>query len=286
MAAWSAWWLAALLTGQPEGRSQGFVEIGRVADTRLGEPSALEASRRYPGVYWTVGDSGNPPHLVAINREGRVLAVYRVTDAVNADWECLALSDSGRLYIGDVGNNPIWGKSRIPRRWVYVVREPDPYSASSGDHPHAMRPLPVERMIYLKYPAGPFDIEAAFACGEEVYFISKTLSDEGVYRLPLPSPEEAHEPESAVTLEKVAELPGLRQATSASLSPDGRRLAIATYRDVWLYDVAPGPTFRLQRPHPNIRLSFRAPAVEACAWEGRHLLLLNELGVIYHLRTD
>ncbi len=288
MALCSAWWLAAVLlvpTGAPPPPAP--VEIGRVTDARLREPSALEASRRFPGVFWTVGDSGNPPYLFALDRTGRVLAAYQVAEAVNADWECVALTDSGRLYIGDVGNNLIAGKSRIPRRWVYVVREPDPRVIPPDEtDPAALRTLPLERTIHVKYPAGPFDIEGAFAWREDVYLVSKTRGETALYRLPHPLADEAHEPETAVTLEKTLVLPGLQTATSATLSADGRRLAITTYRDAWIYEATAGAVFQLQEPRPILRLAFRAPAVEACAWDGRNLLLLNELGALYQLQTN
>jgi hypothetical protein len=270
-------------------------EVGRVSGAAIQEASALEASRRYPDVYWTVPDSGNPPHLVAIDGAGKVLARYRIKDAVNLDWECLALDQSGRLFICDVGNNAIRGKSRLLQRWVYVVREPDPRKpvaeeAAPGEPPT----LPLERTLLVRYPEGPFDIEAALAFGEAVYFISKTDGDAAVYRLPWiqavadsTASNDEDTGEEAITLEKILELPGLRSATGASLSPDGRLLAVSTYTDVWLYRVADrGAAFSLENHRPARRLPFRAPGVEACSWDGRHLLLLSESGTLYRLRTD
>lgn len=278
--------LAAILGQTP---APGLTVLGRVSDPTLHEASALEASLRFPGVYWTVPDSGNPPYLYALDRTAKVLATYRVTGAVNFDWECLALDEAGRLFICDVGNNEIEGKSRLPQRWVYVVREPDPREppAEQGD-PSAPRSLALERTIVIRYPQAPFDIEASFAWDDAVYFVSKTRRNGALYRLPLEASKSASSPgvESPVTLEKVVDLPRLDRATSASLSPDRRLLAISTYSEVCLYNLAQGPSFALEGDRPARRLAFRAAEVEACAWDGRNLLLLNELGVLYRLPTE
>jgi hypothetical protein len=259
-------------------------EAGRLSDPRIKEASALEQSLRFPGVYWTVSDSGNPAHLYAVDRVGKVLATYSVTGAVNLDWECLAIDKQGRLFICDVGNNEIDGASRLPQRWVYMVQEPDPREAPPSDALEPL-PLPLERTLVIRYPGGrPFDIEAAFAWGDAVYFISKTHSDEAIYRLLLAADAKKSDYDSeAHTLEKVADLPGLQRATGAALSSDGRRLAVCTYREVVLYDVMQGDTFALAAGRPSRRIPFRALQVEACSWDGPNVLLLNELGNLFRL---
>jgi hypothetical protein len=257
-------------------------KVGRLSNPAIKEASALEASRRFPGVYWTVSDSGNPANLYAIDRVGKVLATYSLTGAVNLDWECLAIDESGRLSICDVGNNTIQDKSRLPQRWVYLVPEPDP-RASDGADPNVLRPLPLERTILVRYPGAPFDIEGAFAWGDALYFVSKTRGDSAIFRLSLNGVPEAGKSETTSTLEKILELPGLDHATSAALSPDKRRLAICTYDEVCIYDVAAGDSFALASNGPARRMPFRASQTEACSWDGSNLLLLNELGALYRL---
>jgi hypothetical protein len=253
-------------------------EAGRLSDPEIQEASALEASLQFPGVFWTVPDSGNPPHLTALDNAGQVLATYRVAGAVNLDWECLALDGEGNLYIADIGNNAVLGRPRLPQRWVYVVREPDPRIQPKGAAPGDLRTLPLERTILVRYPEAPVDIEAAFAWRDEVFFISKTPGSAVLYRLPN---DESADP---VTLVKVTDLPGLDRATGAALSPDGRRLAVCTYHEVWIYAATGGDDFSLTSVRPIRRIPFRAPGVEACSWDGDDLLLLNEAGRLYRLR--
>jgi hypothetical protein len=207
---------AAALLGQSGGAD--LLEVGRLDNPAIKEASALEASLRYAGVYWTVSDSGNPALLYAIDNGGKVLATYSIDGAVNLDWECLAIDRTGRIYIGDVGNNAIQGKSRLPQRWVYVVQEPDPRQGAAEHDPHAPRPLPLERTILVRYPGAPFDIEGAFAWGDALFFVSKTRGDAAIYKVPLAGAP--HEADTVpITLEKVVELPGLNFATGAAISP-------------------------------------------------------------------
>ncbi len=120
-------------------------------------------------------------------------------------------------------------------------------------------------------------MEGAFTWRGRFYVISKTPREARVYRLP------QTEGEAPVTWEKVAELPGLAWATGAALSPDGRRLAVCTYTEVWIYTATAGETFVLESNRPWRRLPYRAAGVEACAWDGDELLLLSESGRLYRL---
>ena len=95
--------------------------IGTIDEPLIREPSGLVRSRQYPGVFWILSDSGNPPFLYAIQRTGKVIARYHIVDAVNLDWEALAADDRGNLFVADVGNNV-----SLPRRWIYRLREPNP----------------------------------------------------------------------------------------------------------------------------------------------------------------
>src|SRR4051794_18469518 len=78
--------------------------VGHIDAPEVAECSALVASRRHPGVFWSICDSGNPAELYALTREGKLLAKYTV-DATNVDWEDLAADDDGHLYIAETGNN-------------------------------------------------------------------------------------------------------------------------------------------------------------------------------------
>jgi hypothetical protein len=275
-------WIAACELTQLS-TSPALVEIGRVKHEGFSEASGLESSRRFPGVYWAVCDSGNPPHLYALDARGQMLAEYRIDEAVNLDWECLAIDHLGNLYICDVGNNVLQGKSRLPQRWTYVVREPDPRSSPQSSEP---RLLPIDRTLLVRYPEGPFDIEAAFAWGDDLYFVSKLGRDTAVFRLPCSQPADEDDSEPTYTLERVVGLPDVSSVTSAAISSGGDHLAICTYHEACLFQVRPGAVFELASNRPYRRVPFRASEVEACTWDRRNLLLLSELGIFYRLKLE
>src|SRR6478735_5591600 len=60
--------------------------VGTISDPAIPESSGIVASRKHEGVYWTQNDSGNPPALFAITREGELIREYPV-GAKNVDWE-------------------------------------------------------------------------------------------------------------------------------------------------------------------------------------------------------
>src|SRR3954449_35730 len=69
---------------------QKLQRIGTIAHPPLCEASALVKSRKHEGVFWTLNDSGNAPHLFAIDRSGKLIAEYKVKKAPNIDWEAMA----------------------------------------------------------------------------------------------------------------------------------------------------------------------------------------------------
>ena len=90
----------------------------------LPEASGIVKSRRHPGIFWVHNDSGNPPALFAIRRDGTVVREFRL-EVPNVDWEDIAIDDEGHLYLGDIGNNG----GLLALRAVYRIDEPDPGQA-------------------------------------------------------------------------------------------------------------------------------------------------------------
>ena len=62
----------ALLGGGPTEK------IGRFDDRGITEPSGIVASRKHPGILWVHNDSGNPPELFAVKRDGTLVRKFTV----------------------------------------------------------------------------------------------------------------------------------------------------------------------------------------------------------------
>src|SRR5438270_7424595 len=85
----------------------------------LVENSAAVMSAQYPGVLYSVNDSGNEPVLFALDTVGADRGTWRIVGAANVDWEAASIgpcSDDVRprcIYIGDVGDNQGFHKSHV-----------------------------------------------------------------------------------------------------------------------------------------------------------------------------
>ncbi len=254
-------------------------QIGTVTHEPMREVSGLIKSRTYEGVFWAICDSGNPPHLYAIDRTGKLLAEFRVNGVTNLDWEAISIDDTGFLFIGDVGNN----RTRItpnglPSRRVIQIREPNPLQ-HSVDHDLPRPEIPLVRICNHTFPGDRFDCEAIFAWRTETYGISKVIGQPTrLYRLPCSK-------EGPAPVVEICELPEVFTVTDAALSRDGRRLAVASYTYAALFELDPSkPLGQLAQATPKIVNFSAATSIESCSWDGDDLILVSEKRQVYSMR--
>lgn len=205
----------------------------------MDEVSGLAPSRRFPGVYWAIRDSGpgNRETLLAIRIEngrakawpdGAQVRVLSVQGATNHDWEDLALDEGGQLWIADTGNN------RGNRKDLALLRVSEP-------NPWEDRQVQVTEQLTLHYPDAPreglsWNTEALFFHGGRGWLMTKEPTH-GLYRFSLHLVGSGSVvPERMGSLTPPAE--GFRGlVTGAALSDDGQRLAVsAGRRRLWIYD--------------------------------------------------
>ncbi|WP_147652779.1 hypothetical protein [Vulcaniibacterium gelatinicum] len=219
---------------------------GLILDAELDEVSGLAPSRHHADTLWVIEDGGNGAVLHAVGRRGGRRASLRLEGVANTDWEDLARFDrDGRSYllVADVGDN---GGLRRTLQLHAVV---EPLALEDGGR---LRPA---WSLAFRWPDGPRDCEAMAVDAErgQVLLISKRRRPPELFVLPL----RPHGP-AVLTARRIARLGGLpapdpvllreaptrartqAQVTAADLSPDGRTLAVLTYRHVVLYARAPG----------------------------------------------
>jgi hypothetical protein len=212
---------------------------GIFRNPRLTESSGVVASRRYPGVFWTFNDSGNPPELFATDSTGRDLGTFMVTGARNEDWEAIARGPCGHsecLYIADTGDN-----DEI-RRSVRLYRLPEPAVRPGGRGVTA----PAEA-LELRYPDGPHDVEAAVVAPDGAVLLVTKGRSRGVRAFRVPS---ASWGRKTVTAEPLGRLPigagrgipGL--VTDATLSPDGTEVAVRSYVEIFFFRLGAGDAWQ------------------------------------------
>ena len=255
--------LAALLgTDRPPAPQR----VGRLEHPPIREASGIARSRRHPGIFWVHNDSGNPPALFAVRRDGRLVREYRVA-VPNLDWEDIAADDAGHLFLGDIGNNG----GRLPVRAIYRLDEPDPARPAAG-------PLPVTLATFYRFaPGDRFDAEGLFLDGDRAVVVAKYHDGRpaALFAVPLDPPAPLLRPALPRPL---ATLPDFTEpATGASLSDDGRLLAVCSYAVTRVYR-RDGDGWR------RVGLVRYPPAeVEAVCWDGPDLILASEGRDLYRL---
>jgi hypothetical protein len=219
--------------------------LALVVDPRVDEISGLAASRRHDGVLWAVNDSDQGSRVYALGLDGKVLGSFVVAHTRNTDWEDLAAFERGGksyLAIADTGDN---GGLREELA-VVVVAEPE---LVDGAPPKRVAPAWTVR---FRYPDGPRDCEsvAVDARTGEIWLMAKKRVPAQLFTVPLARPRHGevrtarqiatvrHIPQP--TPEELAKHPQFGryrgQITGMDLDPAGRRLAVLTYRDAYVFE--------------------------------------------------
>lgn len=267
----SSFCLAGTASPAQPAASRTIPEIsGRFDNPAIGESSGLAASKRYPGVFWTVNDSGDSARIFAVHADGSSVEGpgakdgIRIEGATNVDWEALALAGE-RLYIADVGNN------RNERRdlKVYVVPEPNPATATRAP---VLETLSLSYLPQTEFPPleRNFDAEALFFA-DAPYLLTKHRSDS---LTTLYAVREAAKP-----LESF-EIGGM--VTGAAYRKGF--LAVLTYHAVWLFERAPDGAFLGGRVWNRLILAGQCEAI--CFESDEALLLSNEQGTLYRVPLE
>lgn len=265
----------------PDRRPVPLKFIARLPPGPNNEISGIVRSRQHDDCFWTLNDSGNEPHVYAIRRNGTMRSDGGAGEGIplpgarNVDWEDIAVDSDGHLIVADVGNND----NRRQDLTVYVLREPNPADQQA-------RILQKWRVRYPDQDEFPppkanlnFDCEAVFTVGKVVHFLSKHRSDRftKLYRLDDPQLDRVN------VLTKVDSFDIGGMVTAADASPDGRRLIVATYQHLWLFerDDVTANFF-------DGRISWTpivAIQLESVCFDDEHTLLLADerLGTLYEL---
>lgn len=257
---------------------------GMLIDSQLDEISGLAASRRHPGVLWMIDDGGNPERLFAVADDGERLATFRIEGVTKTDWEDLAafrLDGRNYLLIADTGDN---GGLRRSLQ-LHVIEEPAALENAR------LRPA---WSIAFRWPDGARDCEAVAvdAANGRILLISKKRQPPELFTLPLrpsdtglltarrsgalagvPQPSE----EALKRKPRTARLQS--QVTAADVSPDGRTLAVMTYRYLLLYPRRSGQSWGAAvAASPKITALPWLPQAEALGWaaDGRSLYATGE----------
>jgi hypothetical protein len=222
--------LAMLAIAAPASRAQNAPQtdalqcrpagsVVKVAE--LSEASGITSSRRSPGIFWALNDSGQPL-IYALDANGAVTGRVRLSGTTVDDWEAIASGPcpgGSCLYVGDIGDNS--GN----RKAITIYRLPEP--ASTGES------TATAEAFHATYPDGPQDAESLFITPDgALYVVTKGVKGSvALYRLPRDL-----KPGSAMPLQRVAKprdptkSPNSDRITDAAASPQGDWIVLRTNR--------------------------------------------------------
>lgn len=251
----------------------------RVSDPRLDELSGLAVSVRNRGLLYAQNDSGDQARFFALDaRTGAVVAECHVPGAQNHDWEDLATGNSaaGRpsVWLADIGDND------RQRASVQLYRVDEPTVA--GGRCQVGQP----DVWQLRYPDGAHDAESLIVqpgTGRAYLVTKELLGHSEVFAIP---------PTPSARVQELTEIGDLQfhltntpggpnpvgqlTATGASMSADGRLLAVRTYTDAYLWPVADGDVAAALRAVPTILALPAQPQGEGIAVDADSLLIDSE----------
>jgi len=277
-------------------RYQAPVELPHLQDGTINESSGLAAARRNAGLTWTHNDSGDKPHVYAVDRQGNTAGVFAVRGATARDWEDMAwgpgpaTARGNYLYLGDIGDNNSVRKDCV----VYRIPEPKVPGGGGGSQNGGgkQNPLPSEGAtvrLPFAYPDGPHNAEALLVHPGTgaIYIITKEPSGvAGVYKFPPAKPGSA----TKVTLQRVGTVtirgeeaknplfPNL--VTGGDIAPDGQRVILCTYVAAYEFTLPTGAkTFdAIWKTKPATVALPSLPQTEAICYtpDGKSLLISSE----------
>lgn len=247
--------------------------VGALQAAALTELSGLAVSRRVPGRWWGVNDSGNAAVLYAFDDHGR--AQGEVTAGGGAfDWEDLASyrrDGVAYLAVADTGDN--FGlRSQLD---IQIYAEPGAELQAT--------PLQPLRTLAFRFEGGARDCEglAADPGHDRFLLVDKGRHPVGLYALPMSPPPGA----GPGLARRIADLPTLWQGplppaspagaerwratpTALDLSADGLRLLVLTYTHIAEFRRRPDQDWAdaIRQTPPRLLRLPRAKLLEAAGY--------------------
>lgn len=246
---------------------------GTFQDARLTESSGVVVSRAHPGLLWTINDSGNDAQLFLTDTTGKALATINVRGAVNIDWEAIGRSRCGALdclIIGDIGDNEERRQSVV----LYRVPEPDAVSGTSR----------MVEALQVRFPDRPHDTEALYLEPDGgVVLITKGRSG-GVLVFRVPATAwDTHDGVIATRIDSLAIDASMvrgRVVTDAAISPDGKVVAVRTYREILRFTRGRDGSLLPEPGGPACDVAGLEPQGEGLDWwDAATLILTSERGL-------
>jgi len=199
----------------------------------LKEVSGIE---KFPDddIIWTINDSRNPPEVYGYSlASGKIAKTIRLLNAPNIDWEDLAKSPDGILYVGDFGNN-VSNRTDLA---IYAI--PNPGSLKRRRTKPVKTSFQFEDQIEFppKKKSLSFDVEAFIFMNDHFYLFTRNRAKKfdgktKIYKVPAKAGDYAAK---LIGDFKTCEDQSDCAITSAAIHPPSGKIALLSYNKVWIF---------------------------------------------------
>jgi hypothetical protein len=178
--------------------------------------------------FWTHNDSGSPAELYRFGLDGTLLQRRSFGQLPAIDWEELAQERSGRLFIGDIGNNDRLRKELtiriLPKGWEQKLENED-----------------VETITFRYAPTSSdstgrrqsFNSEAFFFHNDSLFVFTKASTKKPryttLYKIPALPGDYTVYPSDSIRLNETI--------TAADISPDGKQFVLLSYGKLFFFEI-------------------------------------------------
>lgn len=227
--------------------------VASIQNPRITELSGLGASRRYPGLLYAHNDSGDRPRVFLLNQKGETVATIALKNAYARDWEDMAVGESG-VFVGDIGDN-IGNRDAVQ---VYRFAEPelDPLKLDQN--------LEIEPQVCaFAFPGAARDAETLLvAPGDKIQILSKEKGGSTLFGADFEAGKTQNLKRIGAKIEFGATGLFTKLATAGDFSPDGRKLVVSTYAQLYEWQLpAPFEAATLSQLKPIVRA---LPGLKQC----------------------
>jgi hypothetical protein len=202
---------------------------------------------------WSHNDDGEPL-VFALRFTGEAIRRFEVPGVENIDWEDIALDNEGILYIYDNTSR----SSRLGVGLVHAFPEPNPFEQDEIES--------VETFT-IRFPEAEPDIETLIVQGRSAFLVSKPWDGS------LPKIYFVEDLRQG-TAEVIGTIPHRAMITGGDISADGRRIALSSYRALFIFEKGPEDVSPFNAEPLVCQLN--AGQVEGISWDGSSLHLTNE----------
>ena len=192
-------------------------------------------------IIYTLEDSGNKNAIYALNSKGKLEKTITISNAENVDWEDITKDKTGNIYIGDFGNNDNERRDLCIYKVAKNELNKDVASAEykiSFSYPEQTEFPPKKKELF-------YDVEGFFEHNGFFYLFTKNRSKgfDGtafIYKI-----KNAKGTQKAVKIGEFKTCSNYNHCvlTSATISPDGKKVILLSHDKIVLFKGFKGDLF-------------------------------------------